>query len=81
MSRISITQLYQCFKNLNSKLHTVRHKGLGSINIENLAPLCLYKDTRILHQITSIGEYNTIQALLGDDVAVRKSILQSKGVI
>ena len=81
MNRISITQLYQCFKNLNSKLHTVRHKGLGSINIENLAPLCLYKDTRILHQITSIGEYNTIQALLGDDVAVRKSILQSKGVI
>lgn len=80
MNRVSIVQLYQMFVSLNNLLSVTRQKGLGGMKKEDLAPLCMRKDTRVLHQITSLGDFERIQSLLGDDVKARKEILRIHGL-
>ena len=80
MSRVSIVQLYQMFLSLNSLVNVTRQKGLGGMKKEDLAPLCMNKDTRVLHQITSLGDLERIHNLLGDDVKARKEILKIHGL-
>lgn len=80
MQRVSIVQLYQMFTSLNNLLNVTRQKGLGGMKKEDLAPLCMRKDTRVLHQITSLGDFERIQSLLGDDVKARKEILKIHGL-
>ena len=46
----------------------------------DLKETCLNPNTRLLHHITGIGDYNRIQALLGDEVTARKEILQRRGL-
>ena len=80
MHRVSIVQLYQMFVSLNSLLNVTRQKGLGGMNKDDLAPLCMREDTRVLHQITSLGDFERIRSLLGDDVKARKEILRIHGL-
>jgi DNA gyrase/topoisomerase IV subunit B len=80
-THISIVQLYQIFETLNSKLYVQRHKGLGGMEKDDLGPTCVHPKTRYLHQITSIGEYNRIRDLLGDDTTARKRILEHYGLL
>ena len=68
------------FLQLNKTLHVRRQKGLGGMDAEDLKPLCMNKETRVLHQITSLGDYQKIQDLLGDDVKARKEILRQHGL-
>lgn len=79
-SRVSITQLYEIFKTLNSQVNVLRQKGLGGIDANDLEPLCMNPETRVLHQITSIGDFIRIQQLLGDDVTARRAILANHGL-
>lgn len=79
-TQVSITQLYAIFKTLHKPLHITRQKGLGGVNAVNLTPLCLNPETRILHQITSLGDLHKIEALLGDEVEARKTILYNHGL-
>ena len=79
-TRMSITQIYEMFLQLNKTLHVRRQKGLGGMDAEDLKPLCMNKETRVLHQITSLGDYQKIQDLLGDDVKARKEILRQHGL-
>ena len=79
-TRVSITQLYEMFLSLTRTLEITRQKGLGGINSNDLRPLCMNKATRVLHRITSLGDYERIRNLLGDDVAERKAILKEHGL-
>ena len=79
-TKISITQLYKIFESLDSKLSVTRQKGLGGMSPMDLKETCLNPNTRLLHHITGIGDYNRIQALLGDEVTARKEILQRRGL-
>ena len=80
-THISIVQLYQIFTTLNDKLYVQRHKGLGGVDKDDLRPTCLDPRTRYLHHITSVGEYQRIQELLGDDTTARKRILEDFGLM
>jgi hypothetical protein len=46
----------------------------------DLYPVCINKETRVLHQITSLGDLDRIKALLGDDVTARKNILKEHNI-
>ena len=80
-THVSIVQLYQMFDNLNKKLYVQRHKGLGGMEQSDLGPTCIHPSTRYLHKITSIGEFQRIHALLGDDTAARRQILCDHGLL
>lgn len=80
-TKVSLVQLYQIFENLNKKLNTTRHKGLGGMDKESLDFTCVNPKTRYLHRITSLGEYDRIQELLGDDSKARKKILEDHGLL
>ena len=46
----------------------------------DLKETCLNPNTRLLHHITGIGEYNRINDLHGEEVTARKEILQRRGL-
>lgn len=79
-TRVSITQLYEIFTTISSTLDITRQKGLGGIDPQNLKPICIDPETRILHQITSLGDYERIKMLMGSDVTLRKEILRLHGL-
>lgn len=80
-THVSIVQLYQIFDRLNNKLYVQRHKGLGGMNEEDLRTTCVNPNTRYLHQVTSIGDFQKILALLGDDATARRQILEYYGLM
>lgn len=80
MKQVSITQLYEMFMLLTKQLEVTRQKGLGGMDEKDLYPLCINKETRVLHQITSLGDLSRIKALLGDDVTARKNILKEHSI-
>ena len=80
MKQVSITQLYEMFLSLTKQLEVTRQKGLGGMDENDLYPLCINKETRVLHQITSLGDLDRIKALLGDDVTARKNILKEHNI-
>ena len=80
MKQVSITQLYEMFTMLTKQLEVTRQKGLGGMDENDLYPLCINKETRVLHQITSLGDLARIRALLGDDVTARKNILREHSI-
>ena len=69
---ISLVQLYEICKSFD-KLYTIeRYKGLGSMDSKDRKISCLDPKTRTVHQITDIGDLDTIYGMLGVNSDYRK---------
>lgn len=78
---VSYMQLYHIFESLNGLFTIDRHKGLGGMSAESLYRTCMDPNTRILQQVTSLGDITTIYDMMGDQASTRKKYLQEKGLL
>ncbi len=72
---VSIYQLYEIFKQLNSMFKIARFKGLGKMNDHDRARTCTNPETRRIFQITSIGSVDEIFNMMGSDSTHRKNLV------
>lgn len=73
---VSAYMLYQIFKLVSSIFTTTRFKGLGEMKPKDLSQSALDPETRVIFTITSIGDINTIKAMLEEDSSARKLLLE-----
>lgn len=76
-SPITIVQLNEIFKRLNDMFTIQRYKGLGSMPPKDRSRNCTAPATRRVYQITSIGDIDTVFAMLGTDPSERKKLVTS----
>jgi DNA gyrase subunit B len=74
---LPIMMLYKIFQKTDEFFYIERLKGLGSMKPEEAWITCLDPDTRITYPITSVGDVDTLYALLGDSAEYRKAVLNS----
>jgi len=76
-SPVTLVQLHEIFKKLDSMFTIKRYKGLGSMPPGALAKNCFDPKTRRAYQIGSIGDIKTIFDMLGSDPTERKKLVLS----
>lgn len=74
---ISIVQLYNVFEQLNGLFDIDRNKGLGAMLGSGRAISCVNPKTRRIHQVTDMGNLESVFRCLGSDPAYRKKIVMS----
>ncbi len=73
---VSVMQLYDVLKTLDTQFYITRYKGLGSMPAADIGRTCMDPNRRRIHQITSVGDVDTIFRFLGDDPTGRKNLLR-----
>lgn len=73
---LSIIQLYEGFKKLQSSLTINKMKGLGQMSKSEKIATCMNREQRRAHQITEIGDLDAIFNLMGKNSKHRKALLE-----
>lgn len=72
---ITLTGIYQIFKDIDELFTTSRMKGLGQMPKQVLRQTCLDKSTRSFVTISSLGDVEEIFSVLGVDTRARKDLV------
>lgn len=78
---VSVMELYDILKVLDSVCITDRLKGLGEMSPEGLAYTCVDPNTRMVTYIKSVGELELVYKLMGVDTTYRKKLVMENGEI
>lgn len=72
---MTITGIYEIFKDINDLFVTSRMKGLGQMPKDILRQTCLDKSSRSFVTVTSLGDIECIYRVLGVDTQARKDLV------
>lgn len=72
---MSLVQLYNIFKSLDTLFTIKRWKGLGSMMPLDRALTCMNQQYRSTYKITTIGDVDRVFDLMGNDSAARKALV------